>query len=216
MIALAYRIQSLDQVINEVKEEENGFLNFLGDVGSGVTKVEKGLLDFLLLDDVNTLADKDASGLDKGIALASFIPIGKVLKTPKAIVSKDQLKSLLDLIKKEELNDKLIDFLVQYIDSDWENNGSEYLFSNPYGYVQNIIEAENQNTALELLKVYLEKEWYKGHNDTGWYESHKGNKDIYSGYWSYESGAVAKILRLDDTLLREVPYYPYDLVHFEE
>lgn len=131
-------------------------------------------------------------------------------------ISKDQLKGLLDLIKKEQLNDKLIDFLVQYIDSDWENNGSEYLFSNPYGYVQNIIEAENQNTALELLKVYLEKEWYKGQNDTGWYESHKGNKDIYSGYWSYESGAVAKILRLDDTLLREVPYYPYDLVHFEE
>ncbi|MCM3720615.1 PoNi-like cognate immunity protein [Solibacillus isronensis] len=131
-------------------------------------------------------------------------------------ISKDQLKGLLDLIKKEQLDDKLIDFLVQYIDLDWENNGSEYLFSNPYGYVQNIIEAENQNTALELLKVYLEKEWYKGHNETGWYESHKGNKDIYSGYWSYESGAVAKILRLDDTQLREGPYYPYDLVHFEE
>ncbi|MBD8037380.1 DNA/RNA non-specific endonuclease [Solibacillus sp. A46] len=44
------------------------------------------MLDFLLLDDVNTLADKNASGLDKGIALASFIPIGKVLKIPKAIV----------------------------------------------------------------------------------------------------------------------------------
>ena len=63
----------------------NNFLNFLGDVGSGATKVGKGLLDFLLLDDVNTLADKNASGLDKGIAVASFIPIGKVLKIPKAI-----------------------------------------------------------------------------------------------------------------------------------
>ena len=50
-----------------------------------VAKVGKGLLDFLLLDDLNTLADKDASGLDKGIALASFIPIGKALKIPKAI-----------------------------------------------------------------------------------------------------------------------------------
>ncbi|WP_342573559.1 hypothetical protein MHH37_13995 [Solibacillus sp. FSL K6-1781] len=68
-----------------MKEEENGFLNFLGDVGSGVTKVGKGLLDFLILDDVNTLADKDASLLDKGIAVASFIPVGKVLKIPKAI-----------------------------------------------------------------------------------------------------------------------------------
>ncbi|MEK3766637.1 hypothetical protein [Solibacillus sp. FSL K6-4121] len=37
------------------------------------------------MDDVNTLADKNASGLDKGIALASFIPVGKVLKIPKTI-----------------------------------------------------------------------------------------------------------------------------------
>ncbi|MGA4517628.1 polymorphic toxin type 15 domain-containing protein [Solibacillus silvestris] len=71
--------------VNNVKDEGNGFLNFLGDVGSGATEVGKGLLDFLLLDDVNTLADKNDSGLDKGIALASFIPVGKVLKIPKAI-----------------------------------------------------------------------------------------------------------------------------------
>ncbi|MCM3720612.1 polymorphic toxin type 15 domain-containing protein [Solibacillus isronensis] len=71
--------------VDNVKDEGNGFLNFLGDVGSGATKVGKGLLDFLILDDVNTLADKDASLLDKGIALASFIPVGKVLKIPKAI-----------------------------------------------------------------------------------------------------------------------------------
>ncbi|EKB45754.1 Transposase protein [Solibacillus isronensis B3W22] len=71
--------------VDNVKDEGNGFLNFLGDVGSGATKVGKGLLDFLILDDVNTLADKNASGLDKGIALASFIPVGKVLKIPKAI-----------------------------------------------------------------------------------------------------------------------------------
>ncbi|WP_225231262.1 hypothetical protein [Solibacillus faecavium] len=34
---------------------------------------------------MNTLEDKNASGLDKGIALASFIPIGEFLKIPKAI-----------------------------------------------------------------------------------------------------------------------------------
>ncbi|MFL0582295.1 hypothetical protein ACH0B6_06960 [Solibacillus silvestris] len=56
-----------------MKEEGNGFLNFLGDVGSGATKVGKGLLDFLLLDEVNTLADKDASLLDKGIVAESML-----------------------------------------------------------------------------------------------------------------------------------------------
>ncbi|MER2111658.1 MAG: hypothetical protein ABS960_03110 [Solibacillus isronensis] len=82
---VAKELTATATTVDNVKEEENGFLNFLGDVGSGATKVGKGLLDFLILDDVNTLTDKDASGLDKGIALASFIPIGKVLKIPKAI-----------------------------------------------------------------------------------------------------------------------------------
>ncbi|MBD8032190.1 hypothetical protein [Solibacillus ferritrahens] len=71
--------------VDDVKEEENGFIGFLEGEGNGAKKIGKGLLDFLLLDDVNTLADQNASGLDKGIALASFIPIGKVLKIPKAI-----------------------------------------------------------------------------------------------------------------------------------
>ncbi|WP_338091641.1 DNA/RNA non-specific endonuclease [Solibacillus kalamii] len=82
---IAKELSATATTVDNVKEEGNGFLNFLGDVGSGATKVGKGLLDFLLLDDVSTLADKNASGLDKGIALASFIPIGKVLKIPKAI-----------------------------------------------------------------------------------------------------------------------------------
>ncbi|MER2028197.1 MAG: T7SS effector LXG polymorphic toxin [Solibacillus sp.] len=82
---IAKELSATATTVDNVKKEGNGFLNFLGDVGSGATKVGKGLLDFLILDDLNTLADKNASGLDKGIALASFIPIGKVLKIPKAI-----------------------------------------------------------------------------------------------------------------------------------
>ncbi|MDR4190445.1 hypothetical protein COL87_26390 [Bacillus pseudomycoides] len=39
---------------------------------------------------------------------------------------------------------------------------------------------------------------------------------IFSGYWSFESGAIAKILNLDDSTLRDTPYYPYDMVHYRE
>ncbi len=41
------------------------------------------------------------------------------------------------------------------------------------------------------------------------------NKNLYTGYWSFEVGAVAKILGIDDSSLKDVKYYPYDLVHFE-
>ena len=36
------------------------------------------------------------------------------------------------------------------------------------------------------------------------------------GYWSFESGALVKILGLDDSSLKEVQYYPYDMVHWNE
>ena len=32
------------------------------------------------------------------------------------------------------------------------------------------------------------------------------------GYWSFESGALVKILGLDDSSLKEVQYYPYDML----
>ncbi|WP_339213306.1 hypothetical protein [Solibacillus sp. FSL W8-0372] len=46
------------------------------------------------MDDVNTLADKDASLLDKGIAGASFLPIGKVLKIQKVFGMKQRNKKV--------------------------------------------------------------------------------------------------------------------------
>jgi hypothetical protein len=36
------------------------------------------------------------------------------------------------------------------------------------------------------------------------------------GYWSFENGALVKILGLDDSSLKEVQYYLYDMVHWNE
>ncbi|WP_225231286.1 T7SS effector LXG polymorphic toxin [Solibacillus faecavium] len=104
---IAKELSTTATTVDNVKDEGNGFLNFLGDVGSGATKVGKGLLDFLILDDVNTLADKDASLLDKGIALASFIPVGKVLKIPKAI-DKIVDSNVGEVVKKSDV-DEVVD-----------------------------------------------------------------------------------------------------------
>ncbi|WP_085992155.1 hypothetical protein [Oceanobacillus senegalensis] len=53
------------------------------DVGSTVASGAKEVADFMLLDDVNTLTSSDASLIDRGIATASIIPVGKVLKLRK-------------------------------------------------------------------------------------------------------------------------------------
>ena len=47
-------------------------------------------------------------------------------------------------------------------------------------------------------------------------DSHKSSENVYYGYWSFEAGAIAKILNLDDSSLKDVPYYPYDLVHYKK
>ena len=53
------------------------------------------------------------------------------------------------------------------------------------------------------------------HTNTGWFDNHKNQQKLYYGYWSFESGAIAKILQLDDSSLKDAPYYPYDMVHYQ-
>ena len=68
--------------------------------------------------------------------------------------------------------------------------------------------------ALERLLQYLQKKWYKRYSDAGWY-AHKSKWNVYTGYWSFERRVIAKILGLDDFLIKGQQYYPYDLVHWK-
>ncbi|EHD5683104.1 DUF1911 domain-containing protein, partial [Listeria monocytogenes] len=81
--------------------------------------------------------------------------------------------------------------------------------------LQELVQLDDKEEMINKLKYYLENEWYKIYDDTGWYESHDYHEKIYSGYWSWESGAIAKILQLNDNDLKNLPYYPYDLVHYK-
>ncbi|WP_211237409.1 AHH domain-containing protein [Paucisalibacillus globulus] len=54
-----------------------------GKTVKAVGKAGKDVVDFLFLDDINTIMDDEASGTDKALAGVSFIPIGKVVKLRK-------------------------------------------------------------------------------------------------------------------------------------
>jgi len=49
-----------------------------------------------------------------------------------------------------------------------------------------------------------------------WYDAHENKHEIYSGYWSSENGAIEKILKLDDSTLKDTSCSPYDMVHYQE
>ena len=72
---------------------------------------------------------------------------------------------------------------------------------------------EKKTDKPRLLAKYLKENWYNEKCDC--YEVHKSSQNIYYGYWSFEAGAIAKILNFDDSNLKDMPYYPYDLVHYK-
>ena len=129
-----------------------------------------------------------------------------------------KINKLKDLVQQDNPNDYLIDFLLNS-KTDWALSHTDFKFPVPYKSLKDVISLalENRkNEAVLRLKEYLDKEWYKGHSDTGWYNSHSSKYNIYSGYWSWESGALVKILGLDDTILKDQQYYPYDMVHWKD
>lgn len=126
-------------------------------------------------------------------------------------VEEDIFNQLVDLVKKDDTEDYLIDYLIQYLRPEWKIR-LNYNFPKPYGFTRKIIEEEDSEQALKLLKEYVAKKWYQGSRDTGWYNSHKTNNRSYYGYWSFESGALCKLKGLDYTELEGVPYFPYDLI----
>ena len=64
------------------------------------------------------------------------------------------------------------------------------------------------------IKNYLSKNWYNANVES--YNAHNLSNNNYYGYWSFEVGAIVKLLGLDDTILKDMKYYPYDLVHYKE
>ena len=132
-------------------------------------------------------------------------------------VDKQDLKRLACVIEKQKKEDALMDFLLKACDIGWNHNTSEYERKNPYAKTAEIIQMalhdKDREKASKRLQQYIEKEWVKGHNDLDFKNAHK--EPGYVGLWSFEAAALAKILGLDDSALKDNNHYPYDLAHYK-
>jgi len=126
-------------------------------------------------------------------------------------IDKERIEKIKSMLKKSEINDWLLQYLLDSQETERKKNNNPLFFPNDISTLQEIVTGENR---VALLKKYLLNEWYN--ENCGCYEAHKSKQNIYYGYWSFEAGAIAKILRLDDNSLKNVPYYPYELVHYKE
>mgnify|MGYP003564187050 CR=1 FL=1 len=82
------------------------------------------------------------------------------------------------------------------------------------GLISDAIREKDKAEKLAILNAYL-KDWYRkmvGMNDLE-YQSHLDpEQNGYCGYWAFEVAAIAYLDDLDDTELRQSPYYPKDMV----
>lgn len=78
--------------------------------------------------------------------------------------------------------------------------------------VDGILDKDRQR---ELIEVFIKKDWYPRHEDFSFHDHHKSNLNIYYGYWSFETAAIAKILSVDVSNFEDFKYFPKDMYYFK-
>ena len=179
------------------------YINTLYSSGAPLAEIKK------LYPKMTELFQKAWDGTSGYVQMVWMLSIGVMMD-----VDDEYFITLSELVKRDELNDYLIDRLIHYALPSWDNNSSDFVFETPYGRLIAVFEANSKEDAAQLLHIYITNMWYKGHDDMSWYNMHKDKNSLHHGYWSFESGAIAKILNLDDTGWENLQYYPYDLVHY--
>lgn len=97
-----------------------------------------------------------------------------------------------------------------------ERTGKKLLFESDFLELKAMTEAASDDEISMLLKRYLQY-WYRRNSEAPWYGTHLLTHDpIYTGYWSFESAAMIKLLGVDDSAFKKKKYYPYDLVHYKD
>lgn len=99
----------------------------------------------------------------------------------------------------EQLQDDYIDFLGVYL-----LEGRVIDFHSHLEYLN--LMGDTADSVIEAQKF-----WYYAHSEAAWYNTHE-TEDAYYGYWSFDTAALCKIRGIYDKRLKELDYFPYDLL----
>lgn len=127
-----------------------------------------------------------------------------VLSLAVIVNEKSEAVKLIKNNKDRIENDRLLNFLSMHIQGKKVKWNKKLQIPDEYSGLNKVFEAEDKEAG---LLQYL-NEWYENHSEYGWYNSHLGGSDTYCGYWSFESAAIAVIMGLDESRLKDSVYYP--------
>lgn len=105
--------------------------------------------------------------------------------------------------KGDQLREDYIEYLAFYL-----LKGEKIAFRSNLEYLNMM-----GDTADSIIEA--QKFWYYAHSEASWYNTHK-TEDAYYGYWSFDTAALCKIRGIYDDRLKDLDYFPYDLLVQEE
>ena len=124
-------------------------------------------------------------------------------------------RKISNLLIENNYKDKYLYTLASYIDIEFVDTTNKVMFPKETNLLLDIIEVAKDNKELSIirLKKYLDKNWINMQKEGIITNRDHLSKNNYRGYWSLEAVALVKMLDLDDSILKEHEYYPYDLIH---
>lgn len=129
-------------------------------------------------------------------------------------VETEDFKRITMVLKKYNVQDKLLNLLVSSIDTDWTDNSTDFIQKKPYSKLNQAINELDETTGVKEVATYL-RSWYKENKDAPWHDTHLlENGNAYVGYWCWEAAALVKAKGWNDDKLKDSEHYPYDAVHW--
>ena len=193
----------------------NGLYNYIFIAYSAGTKlfelvVPCGEMLDLYTKSIDTKIDYSDGGDIIYTELLNMVSMGLLLNREK------ELLKLSTVLHGVGFKDHVIDFLLKSMSS--SGNVEERLMwpdDVVYKKLIEIINSDKSNAESEM-RNYLQSYFYTQDNLEDQYDIHKKAGRVYKGYWSFDSAAIVKVMRLDDSTFKDSPYYPVDMLYEEQ
>ncbi len=227
--------------INFIEIENSNFSNDIKNIPEQYSRIEL-LYHFIFVNNIEILIAKYSAGYDLSILNVDFnkivISLEEYQKQPNSdgfyfADSFDDYERALWLISLGVLLKVEVDIFNRLLKC-IKNEGVDALYDTIVAkYFNNIIVVSNKTLCYEskfsfLLEATLLNpdeaqmnvkdfltNWYKNMEECYWYDNHKGpDGGGYFGYWCFEAAAISYLFKIENSLFREMPFYPKDLVDF--
>ncbi len=146
---------------------------------------------------------------DDGFILCDIISLGVLLE-----VDKQKIENIVKVVDDFKVDYPLFDklcFLAGYERNITSNSENDDIRKFLIDIIDSVL-FDKKDVSKEFCD-YMSKKWYKALYGSGFKKAH--TEPGYVGMWNLSGAAVSKLLKIDDSVLKEDNHYPYELRHYK-